>query len=143
MAQSYASRASARHTQPWQRASRLSRKTASRFERATLYGARLRLFLQRHHTPALVGEPVFFILNRPFYPVIATPTIIGKYRIAACHTPSATGRYHAQVSIASGSGSTSTDRVMRFVDDFSTQDAAAQYALAQGIDWAHAALRMH
>jgi len=82
-------------------------------------------------------------LNRPLYPVIATPTIIGKYRIAAFHTLSASGRYHAQVSIASGSGSSSTDRVMRFAADFSTQDAAAQYALAQGIDWAHTALKTH
>jgi hypothetical protein len=51
------------------------------------------------------------------------------------------GRFEAQVSIASGRGSASTDRVMRFCDDFSTHDAAAHYALSQGIDWAHAATR--
>jgi hypothetical protein len=84
-----------------------------------------------------------FILNLTIYPVATTPITIGKYRIAACASPSSTGRFSAQVSIASGRGSASTDRVMRFVDEFSTQDAAAQYALAQGVDWAHTALRMH
>jgi hypothetical protein len=49
------------------------------------------------------------------------------------------GRFAAQVSIASGHGSTCTARVMRFVNEFSTHDAAADYAIAQGIDWVHAA----
>jgi len=80
-------------------------------------------------------------LNVPFSIVSTTPITIGKYRIAACTSPLVKGRFAAQVSIASGRGSASTDRVMRFVDDFSSPDAAAQYALAQGIDWAHAALR--
>ncbi|MDH4483445.1 MAG: hypothetical protein QE279_12195 [Rhodoferax sp.] len=80
-------------------------------------------------------------MNVPFSTVSTTPITIGKYRIAACTSPGAQGRYAAQVSIASGRGSASTDRVMRFVDDFPSPDAAAQYALAQGIDWAHAALR--
>jgi hypothetical protein len=45
------------------------------------------------------------------------------------------------VSIASGSGSACTDRVMRFVDDFPTFEAAARYAVAQGVDWVNAAQR--
>jgi len=49
--------------------------------------------------------------------------------------------FAAQVSIASGSGSASTDRVMRFHDEFTTHDAAATYAIAQGIDWVHDAAR--
>ena len=60
---------------------------------------------------------------------------MGKYRIAACPRSLPCGRFAAQVSIASGTGSASTDRVMRFVDDFATFDAAARYAVAQGIDW--------
>ena len=32
---------------------------------------------------------------------------------------------------------------MRFCDDFLTHDAAAHYALAQGIDWVHAKTRTH
>jgi hypothetical protein len=70
-----------------------------------------------------------------------SPLILGKYRIAACPRPLPCGRFAAQVSIASGRGSASTARVMRFVDDFSTHDAAAKYAVAQGIDWVNDTLR--
>jgi hypothetical protein len=66
---------------------------------------------------------------------LLSPVTIGKYRIAACPRPLRSGRFEAQVSIASGRGSASTDRVMRFCDDFSTHDAAAHYALSQGINW--------
>ena len=51
-----------------------------------------------------------------------SPVTIGKYRIAACPRPLGSGRFEAQVSIASGRGSASTDRVMRFCDDFLTLD---------------------
>lgn len=71
-----------------------------------------------------------------------SPLILGKYRIAACPRPLPCGRFAAQVSIASGRGSASTARVMRFVDDFSTHDAAAKYAVAQGIDWVNDMLRI-
>ena len=63
---------------------------------------------------------------------------LGKYRIAACPRALPCGRFAALVSIASGRGSASTDRVMRFVDDFPTLDAAARYAVAQGVDWVNA-----
>ena len=68
-----------------------------------------------------------------------TPVTIGKYRIAACPRLLAGGRYAAQVSIASGRGSASTDRVMQFIKDFSSFDAAARYAMTQGIDWVRTA----
>jgi hypothetical protein len=41
------------------------------------------------------------------------------------------------VSVASGQGSASTARIMSFIDDFATHDDAANYALAQGLDWVH------
>jgi len=72
-----------------------------------------------------------------------SPIVIGKYRITACPMALASGRYGARVSIASGKGSASTDRVMHFHDHFHTQDAAAHYALAQGIDWVHTATPAH
>ena len=72
-----------------------------------------------------------------------SPVTLGKYRIAACPQVLQTGRYAAQVSIASGNGSASTDRVLRFCDDFSSHDAAAQYALAQGIEWVRNPTRFH
>ena len=70
-----------------------------------------------------------------------SPLNLGQYRIAACPKALPGGRFAAQVSIASGAGSASTDRVMRFVDDFPTFDAAARYAVAQGIDWVKDTLR--
>ena len=66
---------------------------------------------------------------------------IGKYRIMACPRQLDCGQYGAQVSIASGRGSASTDRVMRFINAFPTHDAAAQYSLRQGIDWVQSSLR--
>lgn len=69
------------------------------------------------------------------------PLTLGKYRIAACPRPLPGGFFAAQVSIASGSGSASTARLMRFDSAFPTHHAAATYALAQGIDWVHEAAR--
>ena len=69
------------------------------------------------------------------------PITMGKYRIAACPRPLACGRFAAQVSIASGRGRGTTDRVMRFHDHFPTHDAAAHFALAQGIVWVHETTR--
>jgi hypothetical protein len=65
----------------------------------------------------------------------SAPLTLGRYRISAHPRPLDDGRFAALVSIASGSGSASTDRVMRFTEDFPTHEAAARYAMAQGIDW--------
>jgi hypothetical protein len=70
-----------------------------------------------------------------------SPITMGKYRIAACPRPLEGGRFAALVSIASGSGRGTTDRVMRFHDHFPSHDAAAHYALAQGIVWVHETTR--
>jgi len=72
-----------------------------------------------------------------------SPITIGKYRIAACPRLLDGGRFAAQVSIASGRGSASTDRVMRFVDDFPTHDAAACYAIEQGLNWVRETTRIN
>nr|WP_307726764.1 hypothetical protein [uncultured Caldimonas sp.] len=45
------------------------------------------------------------------------------------------GRYAASVSIRSGRGSTTHDRVLRFVPVFDSRDEAARYATAQGLAW--------
>ena len=68
---------------------------------------------------------------------------VGKYRIAACPRALTTGRFAAQVSVASGRGSSSTDRVMCFTSDFATRDAAASFAMAQGLDWVRATTQSH
>lgn len=75
--------------------------------------------------------------------ITLTAITIGKYRIVACPRPLETGQFAALVSIASGSGSASTDRVMRFRNDFSTPEAAAHYAVSQGINWVHETTRPH
>jgi hypothetical protein len=67
-----------------------------------------------------------------------SPVTLGRYRIAALPWRLVNGRYAAQVSIASGTGSATTDRVMRFHDDFPTYRSAARYALAQGLRWVRA-----
>ena len=66
----------------------------------------------------------------------SAPITIGKYRIAVLPAAHTAGRFSAQVSIASGKGSASTDRVMRFTPNFQSSDAPAQYALKQAIRWA-------
>ena len=60
---------------------------------------------------------------------------VGKYRVSALVRPLDDGGYTSGVSIRSGRGSATTDRVMRFTEDFPTHEAAARYAMAQGIDW--------
>lgn len=74
-------------------------------------------------------------------PAPAAPVTLGRYRISAHPRPLDDGRFAALVSIASGTGSASTDRVMRFSEDFPTHEAAALYAMAQGIDWVRATVR--
>jgi len=85
----------------------------------------------------LMISKIFVSATKPL-----SPLSMGKYRIAACPRPLPSGRFAAQVSIASGTGSASTDRVMRFVNDFATFDAAASYAVAQGVEWVSDTLRM-
>ena len=68
---------------------------------------------------------------------------LGKYRIAACPRALPCGRFAAQVSVASGQGSASTARVMSFIDDFATHADAANYSLAQGLDWVHRTTPTH
>ena len=80
------------------------------------------------------------MMYRQFAAAQEAATTIGKYRIAALPARLGAGQFCAQVSIASGQGQASTDRVMRFTPVFPSQDAAAQYALEQGIGCAHSAI---
>lgn len=69
----------------------------------------------------------------------AASVAIGKYRIAALTRPQPDGRFSAGVSIRSGQGSASTDRVLRFAGCFDSEAAAHRYAHEQGAIWvAHA-----
>jgi hypothetical protein len=54
------------------------------------------------------------------------------------------GRFTAAVSIRSGTGRTTHDRVMRFTPLFDTHDQAARFATDQAYAWlGHAALESH
>ena len=92
---------------------------------------------------AICSAPVYFLMIFTTTTTQQTPITMGKYRIAACPSQLPSGQFAAQVSIASGHGSASTDRVMRFHSEFASHDAAARYAVEQGIDWVRASTRPH
>ena len=62
-------------------------------------------------------------------------TIVGKYLISPLTRMLDDGQYAASVSIRSGSGRGTHDRVMRFVPLFSDHATAAHYATREGMRW--------
>ena len=64
-----------------------------------------------------------------------TNIAVGKYLVSPLTKQLEDGRYAASVSIRSGRGSGTHDRVMRFIPVFGSNNAAANYATAQGISW--------
>ncbi|MDC8785376.1 hypothetical protein [Roseateles koreensis] len=63
---------------------------------------------------------------------------VGKYLVSPIIKAQDDGSFAASVSIRSGRGSASHDRVMRFTKRFHTQRAAVRYATAEGLAWIHA-----
>lgn len=63
------------------------------------------------------------------------PTCVGRFLVSPLAKLLDNGRFGASVSIRSGSGSASTDRVMRFIGQFDSADAAQRYAHHQGLIW--------
>ena len=60
---------------------------------------------------------------------------IGRYLLSPLTRPLDNGRYASSLSIRSGSGRGTTDRVLRFIKTFRSDAAAAEYALAEGRQW--------
>ena len=60
---------------------------------------------------------------------------VGKYLVSPLTRSTHCGRYAASVSIRSGRGSTTHDRVLRLLPVFESRDAAERYATAQGLAW--------
>ena len=60
---------------------------------------------------------------------------VGKYRVASLSKCLDDGRYSASVSIRSGSGSASTDRVLRLPGRFDCEADARRHAHQQGLIW--------
>ncbi|MBL8363453.1 MAG: hypothetical protein JNN18_23410 [Rubrivivax sp.] len=64
-----------------------------------------------------------------------TPFQIGRYLVSPLTRPAECGRHRAAVSIRSGAGSMTHDRVMRFVPLFDTPDQATCFAVDQALAW--------
>jgi hypothetical protein len=60
---------------------------------------------------------------------------VGKYLISPLTRALDNGWYACSVSIRSGSGSATTDRVVRLTRLFRGKVAAAEYAVAEGLRW--------
>jgi hypothetical protein len=67
--------------------------------------------------------------------VIHSSLQVGKYLVSPLTRSTHCGRYAASVSIRSGRGSATHDRVLRFHPVFDSRDAAERYATAQGLAW--------
>lgn len=63
---------------------------------------------------------------------------VGKYLISPLTKALENGWFACSVSIRSGAGSTTTDRVVRLTRLFRDRLAAAEYALAEGLQWIRA-----
>jgi hypothetical protein len=73
--------------------------------------------------------------RRPEGPSIQTPLQVGKYLVSPLTRATEGGRYAAAVSIRSGHGSGTHDRVLRFAPRFDGPDQAARYAMRQALAW--------
>jgi hypothetical protein len=65
----------------------------------------------------------------------STPRSVGKYLVSPLSKRLADGRFSASVSIRSGHGSGTHDRVLRFTPRFTSQAAALSYASSRGLTW--------
>lgn len=61
---------------------------------------------------------------------------VGRFLVSPMSKPHADGGFSAAVSIRSGHGMASVDRVMRFVPCFPSRRAALRYATTEGLAWA-------
>lgn len=66
---------------------------------------------------------------------IHTPFQVGKYLVSPLTRPIEGGGFAAAVSIRSGAGSMTHDRVMRFVPVFDTHDQATRFASERALAW--------
>ncbi|MDR7333493.1 hypothetical protein [Roseateles asaccharophilus] len=60
---------------------------------------------------------------------------LGRFLISPMVQERCDGGFDALVSIRSGRGTASVDRIMRFSPKFSRTDAALRYATTQGVAW--------
>ena len=73
----------------------------------------------------------------PFHAHAHANTTVGKYLVSPLTRQLGDGRFAASVSIRSGKGSHTHDRVLRLASVFADPAAAAHYATSEGLDWIH------
>ena len=74
---------------------------------------------------------LFFIMNNYNNNAVT----IGKFLVTPLTRVLDNGWFACSVSVRSGSGSATTDRVLRLTRLFQSNTTAAQYALAEGMRW--------
>jgi hypothetical protein len=79
---------------------------------------------------ALVSTRLIASLNQ-----IPHAISVGPYRVSALSRQLADGRFTASVSIRSGRGSATTDRILRLDGRFASEHAAQRHAHEQGLIW--------
>jgi len=62
---------------------------------------------------------------------------VGRFLVSPMAQARKGGGFDALVSIRSGQGMASVDRVMQFTPSFPSPQAALRYAKAEGLAWAH------
>lgn len=62
---------------------------------------------------------------------------VGRFTVSPMTQSDADGRFVASVSIRSGKGMATTDRVWRFIQRFSSPESALRYAADEGVAWAN------
>ncbi len=70
-----------------------------------------------------------------FFMTISQNIAVGKYLVSPLAKPQEAGGYAASVSIRSGRGSATHDRVMRFTGLFDSAAAALHYATENALAW--------
>jgi hypothetical protein len=73
--------------------------------------------------------------HEPGMDPVAVPRRIGKYLVSPLIKVLENGWFATSVSIRSGSGSTTTDRVLRLTRLFRCRTEAASFAHAEGLQW--------
>lgn len=66
-----------------------------------------------------------------------TKIAVGKYLVSPLARQQGEGQYAASVSIRSGQGSGTHDRVLRFHEIFDSAAAAVHYATEHALGWIH------
>jgi hypothetical protein len=116
------------------------RGNAPRLQRTTLQASRRTEFILRRQR-ALSAPFAIALIAAPFRArstegiTIQTSLQIGKYLVSPMSRHAEGGGFAAAVSIRSGRGSMTHDRVMRFVPMFDTRDQAERFATQQAVAW--------